>query len=365
MIPSRPAVATAAPESVTSGHVRFVHGFPRLGGRVIGLAAVLNARLTAGLTAVLIAVLIAGAPAHAQPGAERTVRIVVPFAAGGPTDVAARVLAPLLAERLKQPVVVENKLGATGAIGAEAVARSPADGTTILFGTSSIMAASPNLTAVPRFDPVRDFAPVSLVATIDNILVVHPSVPANSVKELVAYAKAHPNRLSYASSGIGSTYHLGAELFRAQTGIEWIHVPYKGAAPAAQDVLAGHVQVMFDAYSSAVPNMKAGRVRALGIASLERHPELPDLPTIAESGVPGYETAIWLALFLPRETPQPMVDRLRDALVGAMQAPGVRERFSGLGMQPVTSTPQALGALLQRELAKWGKVVRDAGIKPE
>ncbi len=321
-------------------------------------------RTLVALLAGMFAVVAAGS-ASAQTAAERPVRIIVPFATGGPTDIAARVLAAPLSERLKQPVVVENRLGATGAIGAEHVARSPGDGTTILFGTSSIMAASPNLTAVQRFDPVRDFLPLSMVATIDNILVVNPAVPANSVRELVSYAKSNPGKLSYASSGIGSTYHLGAELFSAQTGIAWTHVPYKGAAPAAQDVVAGHVQVMFDAFSSAVPNMKAGRVRALGIASLKRHPELPDLPTIAEQGVPGYETAIWLALFVPKDTPAPVADRLRDAVHAVMQSAAVRERFVGLGMQPTTSSGPEVATLLTAELAKWGKVVRDAGIKPE
>jgi tripartite-type tricarboxylate transporter receptor subunit TctC len=302
---------------------------------------------------------------YAQTNSDKAVRIIVPFSAGGPTDVIARVIAPRLAEALKQTVVVDNRLGATGGIGAELVAKSAPDGQTILLGTSSMMAANPNLSTNLRYDPVKDFVPVSMVATIDNILVVHPSVPVNSVKELIAYAKANPNKLSYASSGIGSTYHLGAELFRSQTGIEWVHVPYKGAAPAAQDLIAGHVQVMFDAYSSAVPNMKAGRVKPLGIASVKRDPDLPNLPTIAESGVPGYETVIWLAFFLAKGTPQPIVDRLRTELIKVMQSPDIKERFTLLGMQPVTSTPQELATLLKDELAKWGKVVRDAGIKPE
>lgn len=304
-----------------------------------------------------------GSPA--QTGGDKVMRIIVPFSAGGPTDVIARVLAPKLSEVFKQTVVVDNRVGATGGIGAELVAKAAPDGQTILLGTSSMMAANPNLSLSLRYNPVTDFVPVSMVATIDNILVVHPSVPVNSVRELIAYAKANPNKLSYASSGIGSTYHLGAELFSAQTGIQWTHVPYKGAAPAAQDLVAGHVQVMFDAYSSAVPNFKAGRVKALGIASLKRHPELPNLPTIAESGVPGYETVIWLAFFLPKGSPPAVVERLRNELVSVMQSADIRERFAGLGMQPVTSTPQELATLLRDDLAKWGKVVREAGIKPE
>jgi len=304
-------------------------------------------------------------PAQAQLSSDKPVRIVVPFAAGGPTDVIARVLAPKLAASLKRTVIVENRVGATGAIGASHVAKSAPDGDTLLLGTSSIMAANPNLSTNLPFDPVVDFAPVSLVATIENILVVHPSVPAHNVKELVAYAKAHPGKLTYASSGIGSTYHLGAELFRSQTGIEWTHVPYKGAAPAIQDVLAGHVNLMFDNTSSAIPNIKAGRVRALGVASLKRYPSLPDLPTIAEQGLPGYETTIWLALFVPAKTPAATIQNLHRAVQEAVDSPEYKERMTALDMQPRVSSSQELADYLKSDLAKWAKVVKEAGIKPE
>lgn len=304
-------------------------------------------------------------PVQAQLAADKPVRIVVPFAAGGPTDVIARVLAPKLAASLKRSVIVENRVGATGAIGASFVAKSAPDGDTLLLGTSSIMAANPNLSANLPFDPVGDFAPVSLVATIENILVVHPSVPARTVSELVAYAKANPGKLTYASSGIGSTYHLGAELFRAQTGIEWTHVPYKGAAPAIQDVLAGHVQVMFDNTSSAIPNIKAGRVRALGVASLKRYPSLPELPTIAEQGLPGYETTIWLALFVPARTPAATIQNLHRAVQEAVNSVEYKERMTVLDMQPRVSSSQELADYLKSDLAKWAKVVKEAGITPE
>jgi len=294
-----------------------------------------------------------------------SVRLVVPFATGGPTDIAARVMAPLLAEALGRPVIVDNKAGATGAIGADIVARSVPDGNTVLFGTSSIMAANPALMPKLPFDPVRDFAPIGQVAAIENILVVHPSVPVQNVQEFIRYAKDRPGKLFYGSSGSGSTYHLGAELFASQTQTQLTHVPYKGQGPAAQDLLAGHLQLMFDAFNSAVPNIKAGRVKALGIASAKRHPELPDLPTISEQGVPGYVTTIWLALFLPAKTPKPVVDAWHQATQGILQKPEVRERFSKLGMQAVSSSPQELEALLQQELAQWRRVVRDANIKPE
>ncbi len=301
-------------------------------------------------------------PALAQ---DKPIRIVVPFAAGGPTDVLARVLAPKLAASLKRTVIVDNKVGATGSIGATFVAKSAPDGDTLLLGTSSIMAASPNLTANLTYDPVNDFVPISLVATIENILVVHPSVPAKTVKELVAYAKANPNKLSYASSGIGSTYHLGAELFSSQTGIEWTHVPYKGAAPAIQDVLAGHVQVMFDNTSSAIPNIKAGRLNALGVASLKRYPTLPDLPTIAEGGVAGYETTIWLGLFAPAKTPLAMVQKLNKEVQDAVNSAEYKDKLAALDIQPRLSSSQELAAFLKADLGKWAKVVKDAGIKPE
>jgi tripartite-type tricarboxylate transporter receptor subunit TctC len=315
------------------------------------------------LTAVLLCLAQGFAPsALAQ---DKPIRIVVPFAAGGPTDVLARVLAPRLAASLKRTVIVDNKVGATGSIGATFVAKSAPDGDTLLLGTSSIMAASPNLTANLTYDPVNDFVPISLVATIENILVVHPSVPAKTVKELVAYAKANPNKLSYASSGVGSTYHLGAELFSSQTGIEWTHVPYKGAAPAIQDVLAGHVQVMFDNTSSAIPNIKSGRLKALGVASLKRYPTLPELPTIAEEGVAGYETTIWLALFAPAKTPFAVMQKLTKEIHDAVNSAEYKDKLAALDIQPRLSSSQELANFLKADLGKWARVVKDAGIKPE
>lgn len=296
---------------------------------------------------------------------DKPIRIVVPFAAGGPTDVLARVLAPKLSASLKRTVIVDNKVGATGAIGAVFVAKAAADGDTLLLGTSSIMAASPNLTLNLPYDPIKDFIPISMVATIENILVVHPSVPAKTVKELIAYGKANPGKLTYASSGIGSTYHLGGELFAAQAGITMTHVPYKGAAPAIQDVLAGHVSAMFDNTSSAVPNIKAGRVRALGVASLKRYAGLPDLPTIAEEGLAGYETTIWLGLFAPAKTPVAIIQKWHKEIADAVNSAEYKEKLAALDLQPRASSGQELASYLKTDLAKWAKVVREAGIKPE
>ena len=316
------------------------------------------------LAALLLAILaVSGPPAQAQ--VEKPIHVIVPFAAGGPTDVVARVLAPRLSEALKRSVVVENKVGATGAIGAALVAHSVPDGDTLLLGTSSIMAANPNLTPNLPFDPVRDFAPISLIASVESVLVVNPSVPADNVQQLIAYAKAHPGKLTYASSGIGSTYHLAGELFCAQTGIKMTHVPYKGAAPAIQDVLAGHVDLMFDNVSSAIANLKAGRVRALGVAALQRYPALGEIPTIAEQGLPGYQTTIWIALFAPAATPPAVLANLQRAVAESVQSPEYRDKLAAIDMQPRSSSSQELADYLKSELVKWGKVVKDAGIKPE
>ena len=296
---------------------------------------------------------------------EVPIRLVVPFATGGPTDVAARVMAPLLTQSLGRPVIVDNRAGATGAIGAEFVAKAAPDGNTILFGTSSIMAANVALMPKLPFDPIQDFVAVSQVAAIENVLVVHPSVPANTVQEFIRYARDNPGKLNYGSSGMGSTYHLGAEFFANLAKVQMTHVPYKGQGPAVQDLLAGHLQVMFDAYSSAVPNMKAGRVKALGLTSAKRNPELPDLPTVAEQGLPGYVTAQWLAFFLPARTPPAQVDKLNQAVAALLQRPDVRERFLRLGLLPVSSTPAELDKLLKSDIALWSRVVKEGNIKPD
>lgn len=314
---------------------------------------------------VLVATLLAAFSGLASAQSTQPIKLIVPFATGGPTDIAARIIAPRLSASLGRTVVVENKVGATGAIGAEFVAKAAPDGNTILFGTSSIMGANPAMTPKLPYDPIKDFSPVGLVATIENVLVVHPSVPANNIQELIRYAKANPGKLNYGSSGLGSTYHLGAELFASQTGISLSHVPYKGQGPAAQDLLAGHIQLMFDSFNSASPNIKSGRVRALGIASAKRHADLPELPTIQEQGVNGYLTTIWVAFYLPAKTPKAIVDKQSAELIQVLQNPEVKESFAKLGMQSASNTPDELGALTKTELAKWTKVVKEANIKPE
>jgi tripartite-type tricarboxylate transporter receptor subunit TctC len=293
------------------------------------------------------------------------VRLIVPFAAGGPTDIGARVVAPRLMERMKRPVIVENKPGATGAIGIEAVARAAPDGATILLGTSSSMGSSPAISPGLPYDVFNDFVPVGTLATNEVVLVVHPSVPVNSARELVDYAKAHPGKIAYGTSGIGSTFHLGSELFAQQTGTSLTHVPYKGAGPAAQDLLAGQIQMMMEALSAAAPNIKAGKVKALGIASLERNPEFPDIPTLAEQGISGCEYSQWIAFFLAARTPGTIVDKLNADLNAVLASTEVRQRFAKLGMQAAPGTPEELANRLRADVTRWSRVVREAHIKPE
>ena len=319
-------------------------------------------RVIFGACLVLLGCLAAGASVAQTT---HPVRLIVPFATGGPTDIGARIVAPYLTELIKRTVIVENRPGATGAIGTELVARAAPDGATILFGTSTTMGSSPAIFPKLPYDVIKDFLPVGMVATTDNVLVVHPSIPAGNVREFIAYAKANPGKIAYGTSGIGSTYHLGSELFAAQTGTVLTHVPYKGAGPAAQDLVAGHIQMMMDALNSAAPNVKAGKVKTLGIASLKRNPELPDVPTLVEQGVTGCEFSQWIAFFLPANTPKPVADKLNADLNRVLANPEVKDKFAKLGMQAAPGRPEELAATLRADLARWSKVVRDANIKPE
>jgi tripartite-type tricarboxylate transporter receptor subunit TctC len=295
----------------------------------------------------------------------RPVSLIVPFSTGGATDSVARVIAPRLTDLMKRPVIVENKPGATGVIGTQLVARAAADGATILFGTSSSMGSSPAILPNLPYDVIKDFVAVGIVATTDNVLVVHPSIPVGNVREFIAYAKANPGKIAYGTSGIGSTYHLGAELFASQTGTVLTHVPYKGAGPAAQDLIAGHIHMMMEAVYSAAPNVKAGKVRALGIASLKRNAQLPDVPTLAEQGVTGCEFSQWIALFLPANAPGAVVDKLNADLNSVLADPEVQERIAKIGMQVAPGKPEELAARLRADLARWTRVVREANIKLE
>jgi tripartite-type tricarboxylate transporter receptor subunit TctC len=295
--------------------------------------------------------------------ADAPVRIIVPFAAGGPNDVVARLAAQYMAEPLGKTIIVENKPGATGAIGSQQAADAKPDGNTLLLASSSTMMAPIILESV-RFDPLKDFAPIDLIALDENLLVVNPSVPVKTVQELIDLARSKPTELNYSTSGQGSSYHLGTELFSSQTGIEMVHVPYKGTAPAVMGLLAGEVQVQFQAVSQAKQHIAAGKVVPLGIASATRHDDYPNLPTIAEAAnVPGFEFATWMGLFVPAGTPDDELSKLRDALSKAAQNKEFQKRLKDLGMRPVSQKPDAIMTRIANDLEKWGAVVKSKGLK--
>jgi tripartite-type tricarboxylate transporter receptor subunit TctC len=298
-------------------------------------------------------------------GAQAPVRFVVGFTPGGPSDILARLLAEKLAAPLGQAVVVENRPGAGGNLAAEVVAKSPPDGNTWLLGNNSILATNHALYSRLGYDPLKDFAPVALVGVQPNILVLHPSVPAHSVTELVAYARQHPGKLNYASTGVGVASHLSAELFKAMAGVDMVHVPYKGAQPALTDLIAGQCQVMFATSASAIPYVKAGRLRALAVTTAQRSPSLPDLPTVAEAGVPGFESITWHGVVVPAQTPAASVLRLNRAINAALAQKDLVERLGVLGVEVAGGSPQEFAAYIRREIPKWEKVVRDSGAKAE
>ncbi len=305
------------------------------------------------------------AVARAEGFPEKPVRFVVGFTPGGPSDIIARALGQKLSERWTQQVVVENRPGAGGNIAAEAVARSAPDGQTWLLGNNSILATNQSLYRSLAFDPVRDFAPVALVAIQPNILVVNPGVPATSVKELIALAKAKPGQLNYASSGAGAAAHLAAELFKTMAGVDMVHVPYKGAQPALTDVIAGQAQLMFATSASVIPYIKAGRLRALAVTTTQRSAGMPELPTVSEAGVPGFEAITWHGVVVPRATPQPLVERLNADIVRALAQRDLRERLEGLGAELAPGSPREFADYIAREIPKWAKVVRDSGARAE
>jgi tripartite-type tricarboxylate transporter receptor subunit TctC len=301
--------------------------------------------------------------AEAQNYPTQPVKIVVPFPAGGGTDALGRWFAKGLEARLGQPFVVENRAGSGTTIGAGFVARAAPDGYTIMLGTSSTYAIAPNVYKKIPFDPIRDFAPIALVAEVPFALFVHPSLPAKTVMELVALARSKPGALSYASAGIGTQHHVNAELLKTLTGISLTHVPYRGGAPAYQDVVAGHVPIMFGDVGQVQPLARAGKVRALAVTVSQRVATMPDVPTMHEAGITNYNASAWQAFVAPAKTPAAIVTRLNRALVEIVKAPETQKRLLGLGLRPLTSTPAELGAHMRSEIVRWGKVVEAAGAK--
>lgn len=316
------------------------------------------------LVAVVSLCLAPLAMAMAAPWPDRPVRIVVPAAAGGATDVVARILAQRLTEQLKQPFIVENRAGGAGIIGTEAVAKAPADGYTLLMGAIN-HAINPALHAQLPYDSRRDFTFIAQAVSMPNVLVVNPSVPARSVGELIDHAKANPGELVFASSGNGTSQHLAAELFKQSAQVDFRTVPYKGSAPAVVDLLGGHVSMMFDNLPSALPHIRDGRVYALGVTSAARSPVLPNVPSIAESGVPGYDVSSWLGLMGPAGLPAHIVQQLHAQMEQVFSSQDTKDRLLGMGAVPSVSTPAEFSAFFEQELARWADVVARSGARVE
>ncbi len=319
----------------------------------------------AAACAICSASVIAGtAGVHAQAYPNRPVRMVVPFPPGGGTDLMARLVADKLTAALGQQIVVDNRAGAAGRIGTEFVARAAPDGYTLLMATATVMVIAPALFPKLPYRSPEDFASISLLSSDFYVLVVHPSVPARSVPQLIGLAKARPGQLNFASSGPGDTNHLSAELFQIQAGVKLIHVPYKGAAPGTLSVVAGETDLSFSNVIPALPQIKGNKLRPLGISSLKRSAVLPEVPTIAESGLPGFEVEPFYAVLAPAGTPQEIVQRLNREVVKAMQSPDMKSRLAAHGTQVVASTPEELEKVIATEISKWSKVIKEAGIKP-
>lgn len=308
---------------------------------------------------------LAAPEATAQDYPSRLIRILVPFSAGGGTDTLARMIAQKLSEVWGQPATVENRLGAAGTIASRFVAKSPPDGYTLLMATTSTHGISPHLYKDLSYDPVKDFAAVSLVVWAPNVLVVHPSLPVRSVKEFIALSKARPGQLLFSSSGSGSSIHLAGELFKALAQIDIVHVPYKGASPALVDLVGGQTHLMFATVATVLPFFSQGRLRPLGVTTPKRTAVLPDVPTIAESGLSGYEMSGWIGLLAPAHTPRAVVTKLNAEVASVLQTSEAKQRVISLGWDPVGSSPQVLAEVIARELPKYARIIKDARMSPQ
>jgi len=294
---------------------------------------------------------------------DKPIRIIVAYTPAGATDILARAVGQKMSEAWGQPVIVENRPGANGNIGTEVAARATPDGYTLLMVTAGSHGVNPSLYRKLTWDAVKDFTPISLVAMVPNIMVVNTNVPVKTVKELVAYLKASPGKFSYGSPGLGSTAHMSMELFKSMTGTDIVHIPYKGSAGVLQDLIAGQIIVTIDNMPPYLPQVKAGRIRALAVSPAKRSPALPDVPTIAEAGVAGYDAAAWFGLVAPAGTPKAIVDKLAAETQKILKQPDVAERLAGLGAEPVGSSPAEFGAFMKLEIGKWAKVIKDARVE--
>ena len=326
-------------------------------------------KLTSVFTRLSLALAMLGLTGAVQAQATdypaKPIRLVVPAAPGGGADFLARIVGVKLGELVGQSVVVENRAGASGTIAADGTAKSAGDGYTVLMGQSTSIVIAPQLYPKLPYDTLRDLKPVTLVAEVPNVMVVHPSVPANTVKELIALAKAKPEMLNFGSSGNGAPSHLAGEMFKSATGTRLVHVPYKGAGPAVNALIAGEIQVMFAPIVAVLPQVKAGRLRALGVTSAKRSAAAPDLPTLAETGLTGYEISSWFGLFVPASTPAAVVDKLFKETNRVLKSPDVIERFAKEGAEPVGSTPAEFNNYVRTEFVKYNKVIKDNGIKAD
>ena len=332
---------------------RLLHRVTRGGRHAAALACLL-----AGVAALLPT-----GPAHAQAYPTRAVKMVVPFPPGGSLDIAGRLIAQKLTDAWGQPVVVENRPGAGGNIGADFVAKSPADGYTILMGALSTHAVNPNLYKSMPYDAAKDFAPITLIAITPNVLVVNAASPVNSAKEFIAYAKANPGKLSFGSGSNGSAGHLAGELFKVETGTDAVHIPFKGGAPATQALLAGDTQFMFDNLANAMAQVKAGKLRALAVTTANRSPLAPDLPTMAEAGLPGFDISTWYGFFAPAGTPPAVVAKWNAEVAKILNAPDVRAKFVADGAEPAPNSPGEFAQFIAREQAKYARIVKASGAK--
>lgn len=319
--------------------------------------------LLRALLAALALMASAGVLAQAYP--TKPIRLIVPFPPGGAVDFYARVVQQPLSDLLGQPVVIENKAGASGMVGAESVARAAPDGYTLLLGNIASLAINVGIYPKMAYDPVKDFTPIIRTVDVNYVLVVHPSVPVKSVPELIAYAKANPGKLAYGSAGSGSLPHLGTELLKAQTGIDLVHVPYKGGGPMVTDLLGGTIQVVLGDQANLMPHVTAGKLRALAVATPKRSPNAPDLPTIAESGVAGFDATAWQGLVGPPGLPLDVVRKLNEAFGKAQNLPAVREKLVGGGLDPVGGTPEQFGRFIASEIAKWSQIAKSVGAKAD
>ena len=320
-------------------------------------------KLRAALAGALLALTAAGAQAQAFPN--KQLRMVVTFPTGGAPDILARTISEKLDPSWGHTMIVDNRPGAGGNIGAEFVARAPADGHTLVMGTVGTHSINGSLYAKMPYDMVRDFAPVTLIASTPNLLVVNPNVPARNVQELVALARSKPGELTFGSPGIGTSVHVSGELFNSLAGVKTVHVPYKGRQFAIPDLLGGTITMMFDNMPSALPVVREGKLRAIGVTSSRRSPSAPEIPTIAEQGLPGFEATSWFAVFAPAGTPRPAVDRLHAEIVRIFNLPDVQQKMRTLGLDPILGGPDELARYQQAEIAKWAKVVKDSGAKAE